>query len=237
LLEIPGARVARERCVIRADGRVVCVSMELHRRMPDHVVDGVTAAAALAHFCALDRDSSSGAVKCWGRNDHGPPRGRATKDRAEARPVAGLPAARAIATGEAHACAVLVDGTVQCWGKNESGQLGDGTRARHLTPVAVLGLSDVRSISLGARFSCALRADGRVLSWGSNEHGALGDGSLRDRLTPVEVAGLSDIEEIAAGYMHACARHRSGEVSCWGFVPGEPALVSVPSEAPVVVEE
>jgi cysteine-rich repeat protein len=43
-----------------------------------------------------------------------------------------------LATGGAHACALLTDGTVHCWGDNAYGQLGDGTITNSIVPVEVM---------------------------------------------------------------------------------------------------
>jgi alpha-tubulin suppressor-like RCC1 family protein len=45
---------------------------------------------------------------------------------APSQPLGGVTAAAAVATGFAHACALLADQTVECWGDDEFGQLGHG---------------------------------------------------------------------------------------------------------------
>src|SRR5262249_41653334 len=69
---------------------------------------------------------TDGTARCWGRdlvylNDAFTPV-----------PVSGLAGAVALASGQAHNCALLADGRVVCWGYNPSGQLGDGTRVEDL---------------------------------------------------------------------------------------------------------
>ncbi|MFW5740407.1 MAG: hypothetical protein ACOC1F_08570, partial [Myxococcota bacterium] len=51
----------------------------------------------------------------------------------------GVSAAKGLAAGEVHVCALLQDGRVACWGSNERGQLGMGERDRdrHPEPVRV----------------------------------------------------------------------------------------------------
>ena len=101
--------------------------------------------------------------------------------------AARAPAAKIIALGEYHSCALETDGTVACWGLNGNGQLGDGTTTDRASPTAVPGLSDVAEIALGSAHSCARKTDGTVACWGANIYGQLGDGTTTDRLSPTAV--------------------------------------------------
>jgi alpha-tubulin suppressor-like RCC1 family protein len=166
---------------------------------------GVSAiAAGGSQSCAL---TSTGGVKCWGRN-------RLTPE-----DVSGLGGGvTAIATGGAHTCAVTRAGGVKCWGANDHGQLGDGTTSDRSTPVDVFGLSGgvISIVTRGLR-TCALTSTGGVKCWGENHFGQLGDGTTSDRWKPVDVSGLSGgVTAIAAGDFHSCAVTRAAGVKCWG---------------------
>ena len=90
-------------------------------------------AASPGHTCAVLDDHS---VKCWGDNSFGQlglgdtkNRGGKPNEMGEKLPAVDLGPGRtalAVATGDAHTCALLEDHTVKCWGWNRSGQVGLG---------------------------------------------------------------------------------------------------------------
>jgi alpha-tubulin suppressor-like RCC1 family protein len=125
-------------------------------------------------------------------------------------------AARAIAAGESHTCAVLVDGTAKCWGYNDFGQLGNGTTSLATPPVTVSASGAFTAIAAGGSHTCALTADGRALCWGRNFEGQLGDGTNADSSVPVAVSGISNAVAVATGHQHSCAVLAGGQIRCWG---------------------
>ena len=111
-------------------------------------------------------------------------------------PVALSKAAKAIGTGQSHACAVLEDDTVWCWGRNGGGSTRyDGTTVQRgqvgalangslddftstARKIGGLPSGTVRAVVGGYEHSCALMASGAVYCWGSNAHGQLGLGNV-----------------------------------------------------------
>lgn len=136
----------------------------------------------------------------------------------------------AIATGGAHACALIVNGTVLCWGANGAGQLGNGGTLENLTgvfvkdPTGTTNLSGAVAIAAGGSHTCAVLVNGTMVCWGSNAQGQLGTGSTSatPSLLPVVVqrqagVALNSVVAIAAGRAHTCALTAPGFFPlCWG---------------------
>ncbi|MBI4732113.1 MAG: zinc ribbon domain-containing protein, partial [Chloroflexi bacterium] len=101
-----------------------------------------TVSAGGRHTCAI---LTGGRIQCWGENETYGNLGIDT-DETHLLPVdvPGITGATALATGEAHTCAVI-SGEVWCWGANTSGQLGDGTQTNRWSPVRVGGGGGFRS--------------------------------------------------------------------------------------------
>ena len=168
----------------------------------DTSVESIFAGGSSA--CAL---MSSGAVRCWGANDHGQLGDGTTRDRSRPVTVVNLGPGTSLTTGylsvgASSACAITnEDSAIRCWGANDQGQLGDGTRVERNTPVAVNFPFDVSAgtllygVSVGGKSACATVIDGYLSQtmsastycWGDNSHGQLGDGTTVDRLRLTQV--------------------------------------------------
>jgi len=134
----------------------------------------------------------NGQVYCWGDNSRGQVGdGSTVPRRTRAVAVTGLDDAVALSAGDAHVCALRMDGRVSCWGANSFSQLGDGTTTERNTPVDVLDQpADVAGIACGAAHLCMRTSGGAVYCLGHNAVGQLGDGSIDDRNAPTPVMTL-----------------------------------------------
>ncbi|MGY1621105.1 protein kinase [Geodermatophilus sp. SYSU D00965] len=183
-------------------------------------VPGLAAVTAIAaggtHSLALLAD---GTVWAWGDSGLRGPTGDGTPRTALTVPVQipRLGDVAAIAAGNFHSLALLMDGTVRAWGWNDDGQLGDGTTADRPSPVTVSGLTDIAAIAAGDRFSLALRSNGRVTTWGANERGQLGDGTFDDHSVPVDVRNLTGVAAASTSTQHTLALLTDGTVMAWGW--------------------
>lgn len=105
-----------------------------------------------------------------------------------------------VMTGNAHGCAITIDGEVYCWGSNSSGQLGLGSDEYKTENMnvgyaskVVTGeqgaksghLSHVVELSLGVDHSCALTVEGDIYCWGDNTAMELGDAFEKQSVKPI----------------------------------------------------
>ncbi len=185
-------------------------------------VSGLTSGVAAVssgdrHTCAV---TTSGGLKCWGRNFFGLLGDGTTTDRRTPDDVVGLTGGvAAVSAGGSHTCAVITSGGLKCWGWNFFGPLGDGTNKERGTPVDVTGFTGgvAAAVSSGAIHTCAVTTSGGLKCWGYNSSGQLGDGTTIDRFTPVDVTGLtSGVAAVSSGASHTCAVTTSGGLKCWG---------------------
>ena len=192
------------------------------------ISDATDVRAGAHHTCAL---LSTGAVRCWGRNDHGQlGDGTAGDDSPVPVPVVGITTAARLALGTSHSCALLRDGTAKCWGKGSDGQLGDGASASSAIPVLATpptsstssGTITYADLTAGGDRTCALlHPAGDVACWGDYQvqiDGALDASSPTSVFAPTSPA---TVVAVAAANRMTCATLSDGTARCWGAVVGQ----------------
>ena len=118
------------------------------------VVNGfIQIAPSSTHTCAI---TTSGGVKCWGKNDKGQLGNGTTTSSYTPVQVSGITSgATSISVNNGNTCAI-VNSVAKCWGQNDNGQLGDGTTTNRQTPVDVLGMNSAASLKAGYQLVCGL---------------------------------------------------------------------------------
>ena len=195
------------------------------------------------YSCAL---LDNGDVKCWGRNTHGQlgigntmNMGDDADEMGDNLSAVDLGTGRTavgIATGYAHACAILDNGLVKCWGINGHGRLGIGSTTNMGSAAGEMGdnlsytslgtgLTPVH-IDAGNGHTCALFDNGSVKCWGFNQYGNLGLGStshqgddsseMGDNLSFVDLGTGRTAVDLSATTQSVCAVLDNGDVQCWG---------------------
>ncbi|HAP78359.1 MAG TPA: hypothetical protein DCR14_20040 [Acidimicrobiaceae bacterium] len=194
------------------------------------------------HTCALLDD---GTVSCWGRGANGRLGYGSTSNVGNSSTPLGtvpLPFGRralAVSAGNAHTCALLVDGQVTCWGSGANGRLGSGTvddvgddefpgdgSGGQFVELPI-GRTAI-GLSAGGEHTCVVLDNSSVMCWGAASFGRLGYGNLNDigdnevpRLNPVNggivplPTGRSALS-VSAGGFHTCAVLDNGQATCWG---------------------
>ncbi|HEY3360152.1 MAG TPA: hypothetical protein VGQ83_43270, partial [Polyangia bacterium] len=211
------ARAART-CAVLADDTLACWGDDASAPAAPAGFGAVAQPAVGAgYLCAVWPHGSAG---CAGANDRGQLGIGSTS--LAATPVAmqslAVAAARGLASGASHTCALLADGGVRCFGDNSVGQLGDTTIAPRDLPVDAAVGGAVR-VAAGGATTCAVLAGGTAKCWGAGADGQLGNGVTGFAATPVTVGGdvtpLAAIVDLATG-PHTCAALADGAVWCWG---------------------
>ncbi|MFO0754996.1 MAG: EGF domain-containing protein [Byssovorax sp.] len=124
---------------------------------------------------------------------------------------------QSVATGNAFACGLKLDGSRFCWGANTLGQGGDGTAVNIASPVKVGMDMDWTTLALGDLAGCGLRGAGTLACWGDGSLGQTGQpGAEGPLLSPAVVGADGDWIAIAGGQRFACGIRTGGGLSCWG---------------------
>ncbi|MBK8263885.1 MAG: DUF4215 domain-containing protein [Nannocystis sp.] len=189
-------------------------------------------AAGWYHTCVL---TTTGDVRCWGRNTYGQlGQGNVVQIGDDELPSVLAPVdlgggqVTGLSAGEFHTCALLAGGKVRCWGRSNVGQLGlasinsigDNEQPWSVSEVPIGGV--VEQLAAGRTHTCALLTGGKVRCWGGGTLGQLGYGNVNnigDNETPasagdVKVGGVA--VQVTAGENFSCALLDDNKIRCWG---------------------
>jgi alpha-tubulin suppressor-like RCC1 family protein len=220
-------------CVVTTSGGIKCWGSNTYGQLGDAsttgrlnpvdvvgLTSGVQSVTTGAyHTCAL---TTTGGVKCWGRNNRGQLGDGTTTTRTSPVDVIGFTSGAtsvSVSSSSEHSCALNTAGGIKCWGRNSYGILGDGTTVDRSSPVDVQTLTaGVNLLAAGYLHNCALLTGGQVVCWGYNAFGQLGDSNTYlQSLTPVSATGVtSGIQSLLAGVYSSCVVTTAGASLCWG---------------------
>jgi hypothetical protein len=172
--------------------------------------DGKALAVGRDHACVVVR---TGAVHCWGANDHGQLGNDGPKlPSPVALPVPGLEGVIDITAGYGFTCVLQEGGAIRCWGRSPAGASS--------TPTLVEGApAEATAIAAGDRHLAILAG---VQVW------------IADAKPPRRIAALAGARQIAAAADRTCALWRDGAIRCARGKSSERMEIYRPGDSPAV---
>jgi hypothetical protein len=200
----------------RCSGRHLSVSLRLRDEQPAIMPPPPFATAQVAlgekHACVLGRD---GTVWCLGDNDHGQLGDGTTEATWGSKPRrVPLPAAKAIALGAHHSCALTTSGQLYCWG--DLSRFPSGMVSPPLASVRWTHWADAGTGSTAAQH-CLLSEDGEV-------------SCLRFARWSYQRVAIDQVVEIAGTGSEVCALRKDRSVRCWSGGKPQPVAALEPAD-------
>jgi alpha-tubulin suppressor-like RCC1 family protein len=199
------------------DGEAAAVERDAHDAATEASIDGCPAdrepcaegccetvpsfAIGDAFGCALDH---AGVTRCWGSSSVGQLGPDLPSDHPRGRPrvVPGLPPARKIVAGAAHACILSTSGEVICWGRAVVTNVPVSGTLQKVPEVT--GAIDLVA---GNRRTCAILPSKELHCWG-----VLDTANWYFAPTPID----RGVEQVAVGSLFHCLVADTGQVRCTG---------------------
>jgi hypothetical protein len=164
------------------------------------------------HACAL---GAAGEVFCWGENRSfqlGHDRASLESTRSPAAERVALPlAARSVAAGWFHTCALLVDGSVYCWGENHVGQVARRTSGADPRPFRVPHLEPIAELQAMRSLTCTRSTTGVVSCFGELPYSGDREGT---QIEPFEIVPLRGASRLVLARTDLCGEFETGELRC-----------------------
>jgi alpha-tubulin suppressor-like RCC1 family protein len=178
--------------------------------------------------CGLE---TSGAVRCWGRNNSTP-----------LAVAPGFSFTQLSAGVGGSFCGIVTSGDACCWGYGFYTELDIDSSVTATTfaaaPARVDGGHAFTSISVGFGHACGITTDAHLYCWGDNAFGQLGDGHTGlFSLVPVLVRGTGLYTAVTSGYDGSCAISTDEAAYCWGYSTFGNLGIGSSNDGPVGVPE
>lgn len=173
-----------------------------------------------SHTCGI---STGGDLYCWGNHEDGRLGiGQGSVDIFAPKQVTDIPAGidasiefATVSAGDAHTCAITVQGHLLCWGKNSDGRLGlNTTITAERTPRQVGTATDWVAVE-ATTSTCALNSSGATYCWGSNQFGQLAS-SGPDQSTPEPTDFSQSLTDLRLGKDFGLGLTSEGRLLSWG---------------------
>ncbi|QDK38986.1 hypothetical protein [Bdellovibrio sp. NC01] len=171
------------------------------------------------HMCGIL--TSSGQLRCWGKNDSGQVSLDPTTYPQMLSPTivdSGVSYSQ-VRPGFNHTCAITSSNIVRCWGNNIYGAVGNGgSGANVITPTSVSDGNTYKSVSAGYLFSCGVTTSGILKCWGDSADGKLGnnDNGTSDSYVPLQIDTADTFIKVSSGLRSSCAITSNNYLKCWG---------------------
>jgi alpha-tubulin suppressor-like RCC1 family protein len=180
-------------CAIDTEGSIQCWGQQ--NDAPEGTFLQVSAGEG--HSCAIDTE---GGLHCWGAGQliEAADTGQPDTGSPEMAPAYPEGVFLDVSAGEAHSCAVDLEGSVHCWGEDAYGQVSEAPTGAFV------------QVSAGTHHSCALDASGQVQCWGADSGEEYIDcGQASD-------APFIAMRRIDVGQDHSCGITTADALHCWG---------------------
>lgn len=185
-----------------------------------YITKAIDVAAGNRMACAIDEDTGTRTVKCWGKMGTG----------AVATPVpisiTGLPndIATLSVNGSTyadvrHACGLTATGDVWCWGSNYRSRRGAASGSVPWAAANMVAMPvKAKKVKVGTDSSCALGVDDNLYCWGMGLPSNTNQYELTESFVPHVMDSFGEtITDFQLGELASCAVTASTRVKCWGF--------------------
>jgi len=186
---------------------------------PVPLTNVVEAAIGRKAMCAIQGEFQR-EVLCWGDNERGKVGAKdGTGQPFHTTPIStALAGVRSVSMGEAHGCAVDVEGVPHCWGHNQFGEAGVEPGGNKLAPTPIgpaYWPGPIVEVTTGYASTCYLREDGALFCVGANQGDLAGTGGTQTAV-PAELTELKGTHSLRVGLAGACVVRVDGAIVCWG---------------------
>jgi alpha-tubulin suppressor-like RCC1 family protein len=168
------------------------------------------------HTCGI---TTSGVLKCWGKNSLGQVGDNTTSDKLVPTIIDPGISYSKIQLGYGRTCGISSAGIFKCWGNNTYSRNGYDplTFVNGNIPNTIDSGTTYTNLSLSIYHTCGITSDSSLKCWGSNSNGQLGRGVIEGESgIPTIVDTGTTYSKVLADRYHTCGITTQGYLKCWG---------------------